>query len=381
MELWVSFWSGLTSFIAQHGLLTVAVIVMLKSAGIPLPVPGDLVVVFVGVEARAGEVAFGEAWLVLSAATIVGAGLLFDFAHWIGPGEMVHYGHYVGLSQPRLQAAEAQLRSRGARAIFAARIVPGLRLAIVVVSAILGIPRRTVFPALSFAALVYVGACLAVGYLAGPALTATLEQFVFPAGLAVPLVALGILLVWIVRARRDLDLRSAQRPLRRADRIRAGTVAGVLATMGSSMLVNALVYVGGPVIATALSPPFDQVWARLGSWDGLWSLLGALVSVVLVGVIVGAVYGVVEEHWLPTRPGVIRGLTFATGPLAFSLLLVWRSDMSTGGWLLGALVETVRWTAYGLILGLTDPIFRERRSVRPGGDAERPSSAERVLTS
>src|SRR5262245_2053455 len=124
MESWSSIWAGLTSFIAAHGLLALAVIITLKSAGIPLPVPADLLVVYAGIHARSGVFPLWLAWLVLVVATIVGAVLLYTGTRWARPEKIVHYGHYVGLSETRLRRAEDALSQRGRRAIFLARVVP-----------------------------------------------------------------------------------------------------------------------------------------------------------------------------------------------------------------------------------------------------------------
>src|SRR5215831_4984265 len=167
MDLWVSFWSGLATFTAEHGLLTVAIIVLLKSAGVPVPLPADLLVVLVGVHARETNMAVWPAWVVLSAATTIGAGLLYSFATWVGEDSVVHWGHYVGLTPARLQSAEERIQERGAVAIVRARLVPGLRLAIVAVAGIVQIHWRIFLAAVLVGALVYDGACLALGYLVG----------------------------------------------------------------------------------------------------------------------------------------------------------------------------------------------------------------------
>ncbi|MBV9358698.1 MAG: hypothetical protein JO023_24585, partial [Chloroflexi bacterium] len=101
MELWTSFWSGLATFIAEHGPLMLLLIVLLKSAGIPLPVPADLLVIYVGIQARAGRVPLGWSWPWLSVATVAGATLLYAFARWVGPDAVLPYGHSVGLNAHR----------------------------------------------------------------------------------------------------------------------------------------------------------------------------------------------------------------------------------------------------------------------------------------
>ena len=66
MDLWDSFWSALIGFISDAGLLAIAVIVLLRSAAIPIPVPADLLVVMAGVRAREQQFVLWPAWLVLS---------------------------------------------------------------------------------------------------------------------------------------------------------------------------------------------------------------------------------------------------------------------------------------------------------------------------
>jgi membrane-associated protein len=382
MDAWFSFWSGLTGFIADHGLLTVAGIVLIKAAGVPLPVPADLLVMFIGAQARQGQVPLWSAWLLLSGATLAGAGLLYAFARWIGPEDVAHYGHYVGLSQRRIEQAEAELRERGRRAIFVARIVPGVRLAIVVVCGILDIPPRIVLPAVGAAALVYEGVCLALGYVFGPPLVAALEQMVFPVGLVVPLAAVGILLAWLVRARRALGRRAARPALGRSSRVRAGALAGALAIGGATMAVNALIYLGGPLAQVLLATPGPGSVVALAFRFPveLLYLLASIVVETILGVVWGSTYGAVEGRFAPARPDWLHGLVFAALPLVVSLLVLTplslgQRDEMSAPWLVVALGEAIRWAGYGVLLGLIYPIFRARRvaRARPPADAAPPS--------
>src|SRR6185437_14412165 len=102
-------------------------------------------------------------WLVLTLASILGASVLFAFVRWISPADLLRYGRFIGLTDELLGRAEAELNLRGQPAIFLARLLPGLGLAIVVVCAILGLPFRRFWPAVALAALTYTGASLALG--------------------------------------------------------------------------------------------------------------------------------------------------------------------------------------------------------------------------
>src|SRR5262245_9837710 len=133
-------WYGLVSFTASQGLLSISIIQFLKSAGVPLPVPVGLFMVLLGVQAREGTISLWLAWLAMTVSSVLGASLLFAFVRWLSPADLLRYGRYVGLTDQLLKRAEVELNQRGQPAIFLARLLPGLGLAIVVVCAVLGLP-------------------------------------------------------------------------------------------------------------------------------------------------------------------------------------------------------------------------------------------------
>src|SRR5262249_56615811 len=126
------------------------------------------------------------AWLPLTLGRVLGVSLLFAFVRWISPADLLRYGRFIGLTEGVMQRAEAELNERGQPAIFVARLLPGLGLAIVVVCAVLGLPFRKFWPAVTAAALAYTGAALALGFVFGPAVVDTLEHIVLPVRLLVP---------------------------------------------------------------------------------------------------------------------------------------------------------------------------------------------------
>jgi hypothetical protein len=289
--------------------------------------------------------------------------LMYEFARWIGTGalgDFAQYGRYIGLGEGRLKDAEARIRAGGQRAIFLARFVPVLKTAIVVACGILGVPRRMYVPAMGLAALVYVGIQLALGYLFGRSIIAALEQIVIPLGLVVPLAVVGILLMWLVRARRDVDRRTARPTLGRTNRIRAGAVAGVLAIAGSTLAVNALIYLGGPLAAVPLTAAGGVVALRFPV--ELLYVLTSIVFVTVLGVFCGSIYGAIENRFGATWPDWLHGLAFAALPLVVSLLLLTPLFLFNRGppatWLIAAVGEAMWWTMYGVLLGLIYPLFR-----------------------
>jgi membrane protein DedA with SNARE-associated domain len=354
-------WSGLVTFTTSHGLLTVSGIQFLKSAGVPLPVPNGLFIVLLGVQASEGTLSFWLAWFALTAASVLGASLLFAFVRWISSPDLLRYGRFIGLTEQLLGRAEAALNERGQVAIFIARLIPGLGLAIVVVCAALGLPFHKFWPAVAMAALAYTGVSLALGFLFGPAVIETLEQIVIPVGLLVRVGAIALLLVWLVRARKTVLPRPARPLSRPARRLRAGALAGVVAVGGATTIVNALIYLAGP-IAERLLTPSGTVIALVSRFPAeLLYLLTLIVVMATLGVAWGVLYGGFEDRVAPGLSDWLHGLMFAVLPLAMSLLavipVVVYSGVEPARWLVAAIAEAVLWGIYGTLLGLTYPIF------------------------
>lgn len=378
MDLWDSFWSALIGFISDAGLLAIAVIVLLRSAAIPIPVPSDLLVVTVGARAREQQLVLWPAWLVLSGATTIGAVLFYAFVRWIGHGDMARYGRYVGLTAERLNTAQAQLGARGVRAVFLARIVPGLRLAIVAVCGILRFGWWKFVAAVALGALIYVGMCLAIGYLFGDAVIALLGRLVLPLGVLEPVAGLSILLFWLVRARRaDTRLPPVpEAPLSRSTRVRAGALTGALAISGSTMLVNMLTYLAAPVAAT-LAGATNDLQSIITFSGGLAHILESLLGTVLFGILWGVVYALEDGRWGAGWSDWLRGVLFAA--LAFALVMLLQlvvidqRDRLGTAWGILAPGEVIRWSTYGVLVGLIYPVLRTRRL---HAIAERPSAGQ-----
>jgi hypothetical protein len=190
----------------------------------------------------------------------------------------------------------------------------------------------------------------------------TLEQIVIPVGLLARLAAIAILLVWLVRARKALVPRPARPPSSPASRLRAGALAGVVAVVGATTIVNALIYVAGPV-AERLLTPSGTVIALVSRFPAeVLYILTLIVVVTALGIAWGVLYSGFEDRVAASLPDWQHGLLFAVLPLAMSLLavvpvVVYSGAGAASRWLAAAAAEAVLWGIYGTLLGLTYPIF------------------------
>jgi len=374
VDWWETARAALGGLIDQHGVLAAFVLILIEEAGVPVPIPGDFLMLLLGVHARQGRVPLWQALLVMEVATLFGATVLYLAASRGGRGLVYRYGRYMHLTPERLAQAERWLVRHGSLAIVAGRLTPGLRIATVITCGVLGVPPRRFLPALAVGSFLYVSLYALLGFFFGPPILSIVGGMHLPLGLLGSLVPLILLVVWIARARRGLHLQRANDASRvdRGHRLRDGAVAGLIATIVSTLLMNVLVHVVGDAAVLAPGRIVEHAQARLAAFE-LGRTLGPLLLAVLpafgvVGMIWGGVYGAWVEPRLTWLPDWQSGLLFALLPLGIALLVVppLVGAALPGEASLGPLViasEIVRHVAYGGVLGLTYPLRLARRPV------------------
>jgi membrane-associated protein len=374
MDWWTEVRLAMAVFLDQHGLLAGFVFLLIEEAGVPVPVPGDFLMLILGLRARQGQVPLGQAVLVMEGATVLGATFLYAVSAWAGRGLVYRYGRFMRLSPEGLDRTEHWLRRHGPLAVFLGRLVPGLRIVTAVACGVFSVSPRVFLPAMSLGALLYIAAYTLLGYFVGAPVLDFLERLQLPLGLLGSLGLLAVLLVWTTRARQALRARRgvATPEGDRRHRLRAGAMAGALATIASTLLMNLLVNVAGNLAFRAPGSLIEQTAARLAVAlprdVGPALLFVAGPAFVAVGVLWGAAYGGWGERWL-SCPDWCQGLAFATVPLTTSLLVVmpllglgFLGVDATGP--VAAVGEAVRHAAYGAVLGLSYPVLLARRRVR-----------------
>ncbi len=375
MDWWDSVRAALTGLLDQHGVLAAFILILIEEAGVPVPIPGDFLMLLLGVHARQGRVPLLQALVVMELATLFGATVLYVAASHGGRSLVYRYGRYMHLTPERLARAERWLLRHGALAIVAGRLTPGLRMATVITCGVLGVPLRKFLPGLAVGSLLYILLYTLLGFFLGPPILIAVEGIHLPLGLFGSLIPLVVLLVWIVRARRGLHLRVANDASAGdgRQRLRDGAVAGVVATVVSTLVMNVLVHVVGDATLLAPGQIVQQTQARLAAFQ-IGRAIGPLLLVVLpgflaVGVLWGGVYGAWIESRLARLPDWLSGLLFGLLPLTVALLVVpplvgaalpWEGSI---GLLVGG-SEIVRHGVYGVVLGLTYPLRIARRSSR-----------------
>src|SRR5436853_5218589 len=100
-DWWTEVGRATSSFLDQHGPLAAFVFLLIEEAGVPVPVPGDVLMLILGVQARLGLVplwqAVGATWL----GTLIGSTVLYFGARIAGRDVVYRYGRFIRLTPER----------------------------------------------------------------------------------------------------------------------------------------------------------------------------------------------------------------------------------------------------------------------------------------
>jgi membrane protein DedA with SNARE-associated domain len=181
--------------------LALALLVPME-AGIPIPLPADLVMLLVGEQAAAGKIPLWLAIVALEAVAIVGTTVLFLLARGPGHAMVERVGPRVGLTRERLDRVLAVIERRGPPALAIGRGTPGLRTVTTVAAGGSGLRTRRALPALVLGSSVFLQLHLVLGYLLGPAARDAIDEAKGPAIAVIVLLVLGAGVFWFRRRRR-----------------------------------------------------------------------------------------------------------------------------------------------------------------------------------
>jgi membrane protein DedA with SNARE-associated domain len=158
------------SYMAGFGLLYI------EESGIPLPVPGDIFVMYVGAHVPRHLLSWLAAWLGLIGVVVLGSTNLFFISRRFGR-RLAHsrFAHVVHLSPERLELAERWFARYGVLAIIFGRHIPGFRVPITLAAGVFRV-RYPVFAAsVAVSTAIWAGVFLIVGINFGGRLEAFLR--------------------------------------------------------------------------------------------------------------------------------------------------------------------------------------------------------------
>lgn len=159
--------NGIDLFLIQYGLAAIFVILLVKSIGIPVPIPADLIILTAAVRVSQGKLVLWQTIIVILIALVLGGLIQFVLARGPGRGLLYRFGRYIGLTSLRLDAASNKVKKGGMLGISLAILVPGVRGAAIAASGLANMPLRTFVAGLVVGSALFLSLHFFLGYLGG----------------------------------------------------------------------------------------------------------------------------------------------------------------------------------------------------------------------
>jgi membrane protein DedA with SNARE-associated domain len=222
---------GLTHLVLHYfdmyKLPTLFVLLVIEEAGIPIPIPGDTLIMLAGTRTHTKTALEGAAVILVSSlAAVAGSSVLFLVMRRGGRPFLIKYGKYIHLSPHQLERVEGWFTRRGRIAIVLGRLIPGLRVVTTVVAGLSGMTYVQYVQLATFAAVIWSAAYFWLGVLIGRdgSLVVTLAsdaldyvpKWLLVLGTLLLLASLGVGVTWEWQRRRRAE-HAARQPRKQPD--------------------------------------------------------------------------------------------------------------------------------------------------------------------
>ena len=156
------------TFLTHQGAYAPLLLLLLEEAGVPLPIPGDVMVAYTGYEVSRGTIPYIGAFLLLLISVLIGSSILYYLSARFGQHIVLKFGHYMHLNEKKLLTVEEKFRKYGVWVIIFGRHIPGFRIPITVFAGMSEITYKTFIISTFISVIIWIPFYLSVGQRLGP---------------------------------------------------------------------------------------------------------------------------------------------------------------------------------------------------------------------
>lgn len=178
-----------------------ALLILAKEAGIPLPVPGDLVIIGAGATLAGDPPGAGTVLAIILVAGFIGASVQFFLFGSALRRPLLAALDRLGVGEARIGGLADRLRRTGSGGVAVARMTPGVRIAVIPAAALAALPYLVFLPGIVAGNGVFVTAHSGLGFVLGAYASELIRQASGPLIVLAILAALGIGGWFILRRR------------------------------------------------------------------------------------------------------------------------------------------------------------------------------------
>jgi membrane protein DedA with SNARE-associated domain len=195
--------ASIGGLLREFGYLAGFALIYIEESGIPLFIPGDAFLVYVGHALPYSFPILFAAWLGFILAVILGSTNLYLVSRRYGRRLLEHrLARFLHLTPARLEEAEHWFRRYGPWALIFGRHIPGFRVPLTVAAGILELPYRAFVISVALSSSIWAGLFLALGAVFGASVVRSIRANTYLYGGVVAAAIVIVAAVVLLRSRR-----------------------------------------------------------------------------------------------------------------------------------------------------------------------------------
>jgi membrane protein DedA with SNARE-associated domain len=175
----------------EHQYVTLFFVIAIEEAGVPLPVPGDLIIAYYGWRASGDPIELAQVIVVCALASTAGTLGPYALALRFGHNVATRVTGWLDIDTRRVDELMDRVQRYGFRGVLIGRLIPGLRVAVSLVAGTARVPIARFSPGVCVAAAIYWTGWALLGAIVGPRVV----DVVSPTYLGLVVILIPIILV------------------------------------------------------------------------------------------------------------------------------------------------------------------------------------------
>jgi membrane protein DedA with SNARE-associated domain len=150
-------------FLHNQGLIAPSLLLTLEESGVPLPVPGDVLVAYRGYQISQKLLSYQVAFISVLLPVLLGSSILYFLSYNFGEKLVLRIGKYLHFDEKKLVRVERYFKKYGILVIIIGRHIPGFRIPITIFSGISKISYPTFILSTFVSVVFWIAFYLSVG--------------------------------------------------------------------------------------------------------------------------------------------------------------------------------------------------------------------------
>lgn len=158
---------ALYNLISSYGGISLFFILLIEESGVPLPIPGDGLLLFSGF--LISQRTLFAPFVIVAAflGVICGSSILYFIGHKGGRPFVRKFGKYFLLPESRVNTYSELFQRHSSLAIIVGRYIPGMRVIFSFLAGLFGLPYKKFISQVAIASIIWVGGLITIGVFLG----------------------------------------------------------------------------------------------------------------------------------------------------------------------------------------------------------------------